>query len=151
MAKLNSGEDIVGHIDNLVIDSHGTVHIYNYKLTSTPISEWGAVKNEKYRYQLALLKRILAYNGINVKNMELHIVPIRVNYNEDFSQIENVTVYSNYDNIPKGKGFIKYQTAANYLIKSNIKIDPIKNEVVSRINSHLEFFFPERSVKLEGI
>lgn len=67
LAKLNHiGEDIIGHIDNLVIDTNGTLHIYNYKLTSTPISEWDAVKKEKYRFQMALLKQILAHNGFNV-------------------------------------------------------------------------------------
>lgn len=151
LAKLNFGEDIVGHIDNLVIDPQGTLHIYNYKLTTTPTSEWNAVKIEKYRYQLALLKRILAYNGFNVKNMELHIIPIRVHYNEDFSEIQNITVNSNYQDVPKGKAFIKYQTIANHLIKSNVILEPIKSDIISKINSNLNFFFKERDVKYNGI
>ena len=152
MAKLNSGEDIVGHIDNLVIDPDGTIHIYNYKLTSTPVSEWNAIKNEKYKYQMALLKRILAYNGFNVKGISMHIIPIRVDYNEDFSEITDTTMYiQNHIEMPVGKGFNKYQIAANHLIKSNVKIEPIKSSVLSKINSNLQYFFPERSVKVEGI
>ena len=51
LGKLNTtGDDILGHIDNLVIDTDGVLHIYNYKVTSTPISEWNAVKIEKYKY-----------------------------------------------------------------------------------------------------
>lgn len=153
LAKLNHiGEDIIGHIDNLVVDTNGTLHIYNYKLTSTPISEWDAVKKEKYRFQMALLKQILAHNGFNVTGTQLHIIPIRVDYSEDFSKINSTTVYAqNHIQMPAGQAFNKYETIAKYFIKSNIKLEPIKNKVVQQINRNLNFIFPERNITIDGI
>lgn len=153
LAKLNHiGEDIIGHIDNLVIDTNGVLHIYNYKLTSTPISEWNAVKKEKYRFQMALLKQILAYNKFNVTGTQLHIIPIRVDYSEDFSKINTTTVYAqNHIQMPVGQSYEKYERIAKYFIKSNIQLEPIKNRVVTKINSHLNYIFPERSINIDGI
>ena len=153
LAKLNHiGEDIIGHIDNLVIDTNGTLHIYNYKLTSTPISEWDAVKKEKYRFQMALLKQILAHNGFNVTGTQLHIIPIRVDYSDDFSKINSTTVYSqNHIQMPVGQAFNKYETIAKYFIKSNIKLEPIKSKVVQQINKNLNFIFPQRNITIDGI
>jgi len=31
---------------------------------------------EKYRYELAFIKQMLAYNGLSIKNIEMNIVPI---------------------------------------------------------------------------
>ena len=153
LAKLNHvGEDIIGHIDNLVIDTNGTLHIYNYKLTSTPISEWDAVKKEKYRFQMAMLKQILAHNGFNVTGTQLHIIPIRVDYSEDFSKINSTTVYAqNHVQMPIGQSFNKYETIAKYFIKSNIKLEPIKSKVVQLINKNLNFIFPQRNITIDGI
>lgn len=154
LGKLNTtGDDIIGHIDNLVIDTDGVLHIYNYKVTSTPISEWNAVKIEKYKYQMALLKQLLAYHGFNVSGTELHLIPIRLNYSEDFSTIQNVIFYSwdKHIKISQGQSFEKYERAAKYFIKSNIKLEPIKNDLLQRINNNLRAFFPERNIKLEGI
>lgn len=153
LAKLNHiGDDIIGHIDNLVIDTNGTLHIYNYKLTSTPISEWDAVKKEKYRFQMALLKQILAHNGFNVTGTQLHIIPIRVDYSEDFSKINSTTVYAqNHIQMPVGQAFNKYETIAKYFIKSNIKLEPIKSKVVQQINRNLNFIFPQRNITIDGI
>ena len=153
VAKLTHyGEDIIGHIDNLVVGTDGTIHIYNYKLTSTPVSEWKFVKQEKYRYQMALLKRILEYNGFDTSKMTMHIVPIRVEYSEDMSRIESATVYSsNNIDMPVGEAFNKYETMAKYHIKSNIKIDPIKSTTISTINSNLNFIFKERNINIKGI
>ena len=154
LGKLNTtGDDILGHIDNLVIDTDGVLHIYNYKVTSTPISEWNAVKIEKYKYQMALLKQLLAYHGFNVSGTELHIIPIRLNYSEDFSTITNVIPYlwDKHIKISQGQSFEKYERAAKYFIKSNIKLEPIKNVLVQKINNNLRCFFPERNIRLEGI
>lgn len=153
VAKLTHyGEDIIGHIDNLVIGTDGSLHIYNYKLTSTPVSEWKAVKEEKYKYQMALLKRILQYNGFDTSRMTMHIVPIRVEYSDDMSEIKSATVYSsNNIDMPVGEAFNKYDTMAKYHIKSNMKIEPIKSKIISTINTNLNFIFKERNINLKGI
>ena len=154
LAKLNTtGDSIIGHIDNLVVDTDGVLHIYNYKVTSTPISEWNAVKIEKYKYQMALLKQLLAYHGFNVTGTELHIIPIRLNYSEDFSKITDVIPYlwNKHIKIFQGQSFEKYERAAKYFIKSNIKLEPIKSAIIQRIENNLQCFFPERNIKMSGI
>lgn len=152
-AKLNHiGKNIIGHFDNLVIDTNGTLHIYNYKFTSTPVSEWDFVKKEKYFYQIALLKQILAYNGFDVSRTQLHIIPVRVDYSEDLSQINSINVYAQNElAIPTGNRFEQYEIAAKYFIKSNINIEPIKDNTVKKINKILGDIFPERNVAYDGI
>lgn len=154
LAKVNgSGDDIIGHIDNLVIDTDGNLHIYNYKITSNPVSEMTkGVKFEKYKYQMALLKQILAYNGYNVTNTTLHIIPIRLTYNDDFSKINSTSIYaSNHIQLSQGAAFNKYETIAKHFIKSNVTINPISSTIIGRINKNLEHIFPERAINYTGI
>lgn len=154
LAKLNTtGDSIIGHIDNLVVDTDGVLHIYNYKVTSTPISEWNSVKMQNYKYQMALLKQLLAYHGFNVSGTELHIIPIRLNYSEDFSKITGVIPYlwDKHIKISQNQSFEKYERAAKYFIKSNIKLEPIKSTLLQRIHNNLQCFFPERNIGITGI
>lgn len=149
------GEDIFGHFDNIVIDSNGCLHVYNYKLTSTPISEWKAVKLEKYKYQLAFLKQILAANGYDVRYTELHIIPVRVKYDSNFDNIEDIVFY-NTNNIEftiKNNNYVfqKYDDVAKYFIKSKSNFDKINSQQLEDINSKLAIFFPDREVKYDGI
>jgi len=44
---LGIDQDIIGHIDNLIIDDSGDLHIVNYKISTTSITD---VKEEKYKY-----------------------------------------------------------------------------------------------------
>nr|DAH58178.1 MAG TPA: UvrD/REP helicase [Bacteriophage sp.] len=46
---------LFGHIDMVVIDGDGDLHLFNYKVTTTSIQP-SSVKLEKYKYQMALLK-----------------------------------------------------------------------------------------------
>jgi hypothetical protein len=57
-------KELLGHIDYMFIDGHGTLHIYNFKTTHTHPNEWSSAKLSKYRMQLAFLKQILASKGI---------------------------------------------------------------------------------------
>jgi len=84
---LGLDEDIIGHIDNIIIDKAGDLHLVNYKISTSGISD---VKREKYKYQLALLKQMLAAEGFNVEHMSLSIIPIRLKYNEDFTKVTEV-------------------------------------------------------------
>ncbi len=101
---------------------------------------------------MALLKRILQYNGFDTSRMTMHIVPIRVEYSDDMSEIKSATVYSsNSIDMPVGEAFNKYDTMAKYHIKSNMRIEPIKSKIISTINTNLNFIFKERNINLKGI
>ena len=151
----NLSEEIFGHYDNIVIDANGNLHLYNYKVTSTPISEWQAVKLEKYKYQMALLKQILAHYGYNVRNMSLHIVPIQFKYDSNYENINEVLIES-FNNleltINNGKYvFSKYDDAAKHFILSKVKFNSITSEQVQRINNNLKVFFQEKDINYAGI
>ena len=88
----DNSQKIFGHIDNLFIDKNGTLHLYLFKTTSEAPKKWARVKREKYKYQLAFLKRMLANKGIDVSNIELKIVPVQLEYSKDFNTIENLKV-----------------------------------------------------------
>jgi hypothetical protein len=75
----------------VVIDASGDLHLFNYKIATSPIME-GSVKLEKYKYQMALLKQLLAAHGIKVRNATLNIVPIRLNYSSDYSHVDSAVV-----------------------------------------------------------
>ena len=73
---LNQDNEIFGHIDYLFVGEDGTLHLYLFKTTSEHPSHWVNVKQEKYKYQLAFLKQMLANNGVDVSNIDLNIVPV---------------------------------------------------------------------------
>lgn len=80
-AKLrNQIESIIGHIDYLCVKPDGTLDIYNLAVSIDNESDWASVKKEKYKYKLAFLKRILAYNGINATDIRVNLIPVRVKY-----------------------------------------------------------------------
>lgn len=150
-AKLNHIEkEIVGHFDNIIIDEDGTLHVYNFKYTTTSSKKWDGEKLRQYNFQLALLKQILAHNGFNITRTRMHLIPIKVEYSDDFSTIKSITVEPMYSP-PTGKAGEEFSAMAKYFISSNIEIEPIKNEVVQKINTNLNYFFPNRRVTIEGI
>lgn len=83
-AKLSGlDKEIFGHIDWLFVGEDGTLHMYALKTTTQSPREWTGVKADKYRYQLAFLKQMLAYNGVNIKNIDLNVIPVRIAYDSN--------------------------------------------------------------------
>jgi len=80
-------KDIIGHIDYLCIRDDGTIDIYNLAVSTESESDWAGVKKEKYKYKLALLKRILEYNGVKATDIRVNLIPIKVKYNESFNSV----------------------------------------------------------------
>lgn len=152
-AKLrNMPKDIFGHIDMCVIDANGDLHIYNYKVTTSGINP-ASVKMEKYRYQMALLKQMLASHGISVNNATLHIIPVRMVYNDDLSAIKDISLQKPIElTVVNDKyAFKKYDTAARHFIPAHVDIEKISDKDIDDANSDLEVIFPEREIKVTGI
>lgn len=145
---------IVGHIDYLLIDSRGTLHIYNFKASTQNSNQWDKAKWTKYKYQLALIKQMLANHGFNVRDVSLNIVPIRVNYSDDFSQITSVVPEQHAIDITMYDSkyvFSKYDRVARSLIPSGMQELEITSEAAARANRTLAMMFPEKDVKATGI
>ena len=149
----NVDKTLFGHIDTIVIDGDGNLHLFNYKITTTAMSPH-LVKLEKYRYQMALLKQILASHGFKVKGCTLNIVPIKLQYNEDYSTVESAIISDHPINFTQldGKNISKkYDKVAQYFIKSTASVDRMTSDILEEANSELDLIFTTRDIKADGI
>lgn len=154
-AKLNGfDEDIFGHIDWLFIGEDGTLHLYALKTTTQSPREWTNVKADKYKYQLAFLKQMLAYNGINVKNIDLNVLPVQIAYNSNgvamsakvASTIQYSTRHSN-----GGYAMHKFDKQVAHFIKDNSTPIQLSSELIDRALQVNKAIFPTINLKSEGI
>ena len=100
-ARTQDGKIIGCHIDQMYVDKNGKIYLFNFKTTSTNSNKWSVNKDMKYSYEMAVIKKILAANGLKVEytdengykhdNIEMYNVPIVFSYNSDCSKIVNVT------------------------------------------------------------
>lgn len=144
---------LFGHIDMVVIDGDGDLHLFNYKVTTTSIQP-SSVKLEKYKYQMALLKQILASHGFKVRNATLNIVPIKVGYNEDYSEINGAIANKNPMELTVNNGryvFTKYDTVAKHFIRSTIRANQVTSQDLDEASKQLQLIFPERDIASNGI
>lgn len=148
-------EKIVGHIDYLLIDKFGDLHIYNFKFSTQDNSKWPESKRENFRFQLAILKQLLAYNGYDVRKIDLNIIPVRMIYNDDYSKIDKLFVQADRvinDQIKNSKyAFTRYDRVARDLIPSKMKDLEISSDIFDTANVTLQAFFPENNVSSQGV
>lgn len=148
----NIDKDLFGHIDMIVIDGYGDLHIVNYKITTSTIKE-GTVKLEKYKYQMALLRQMLASHGLKVRNATLNIVPIRVDYDQDYKNITKAIVKDPLE-LTMGIGkykFAKYDTVAKHFIKSSLNVNQATSKDLTEAEEELQRIFPEVDFDIYGI
>ena len=154
-AKLNfSDTTLFGHIDYAFIDDDGTLHIYNFKASSQFYKNWSAQKMEKYRYELAFIKQMLAYNGLSIKNIEMNIVPIQLQYDKNFSKIDSIQILSDkpIEEFTQNANYnSKYDNIAKYFIKSKTRVNPPKLTERIQTQEILNAIFPSLQVRYENI
>lgn len=146
-------ETLLGHIDYLVVRDNGDIEIFNVKTSIEPYSQWAAAKKEKYKYQMAMLKRMLAYHGINTKNVRLNIIPVQLKYNDSFDAITDIHVQSAdaIDMNDAWYSFRKYDNVAAHFIASNADFTQIPNDSLVKVTTQLQHIFPGSNVAAEGI
>lgn len=93
-----TNQDLLCHIDYLFIDSDGRVRVYMFKTSTQSSKDWQTIKWQKYNAHLLFVKQMLASKGIDVKNIELNIVPVQMTYNDDYTKITDINV-ENANNI----------------------------------------------------
>lgn len=154
-AKLTGfDEDIFGHIDWLFVSEDGTLHLYSLKTTTQNPREWTRVKADKYKYQLAFLKQMLAYNGINVKNIDLNILPVQVSYNQNgIATSTKVAATIQYSTRKSTGGYAmhKFDKQVQYFIKDNSMPFQISSNVIPRALEISKAIFPTMNLRSEGI
>lgn len=144
------GKELVGHIDYLSIDDSGTLHIYNFKASQRPMNMWSKDKWKKYNYGMAFLKQMLAYNGIPIKNIELNIVPVKMEYNDGLSKVvigapQNISVSKTGNYLLE-----QYDKHARHFVRSNVDIPKVTIETFDKADEIFQHIFPVLNMRSEG-
>ena len=145
---------LFGHIDYAIIDQFGTLHIYNFKVTHTPTARWSEDKIQSYKYEQAFLKQMLANNGINIKNIDMNIVPLELMYDKDYNVLGNLIVRDskNYF-IDRNTNYIgkKFDNDARYFIEGNVSVENITNKDIETGNNIVRAIFPFVNIQSDVI
>ena len=149
----NLTEKILGHIDYLVIRDNGDIEIFNVKTSTEPYSQWATAKKEKYKYQLALLKQMLAFHGIDSSHIRLNIVPVQIKYNDKYDTVTDINVQNavSFDTKNMRYVFQKYDNVAAQFIDSSVDFSQVNGESLLEASKHLQHIFPGKDVRAEGI
>lgn len=145
-------EKIIGHIDYLFVRPNGDIEIFNIKSSTSNESDWGSIKKEKYKHQLALIKRILEFNGINAKNIRVNLIPVKIKYDENFENVVGISVSNaqSYDSKDVKYTLQPYDNVASNFITSNVTIDDLDDTVFNTVNQHLNKIFPNKNINVRA-
>lgn len=146
-------ETITGHIDYIVVKPNGSVEVFNIKSSHESPAFWDYAKKEKYRNEFALLSRILQYNGINTTDIRFNIIPVVLEYDDQFQNIKNIVVNRAECYSHNRGAFIMQESMklAQRFIVSNADTITINDSSVDKVNQQLKAVFPKRDIKADGI
>lgn len=146
-------EEIVGHIDYLIIRDNGDIEVFNIKSSTESYTNWDSAKKEKYRYQMAILKRILEFNGIPAKNIRMNIIPVKMTYDPTFQYVTDLEVEQTVAVDFKDSTYIlkKYDQAAEQFIASKVVLEDIDTAAALKLHGQLQKIFPGRDIEAYGI
>jgi hypothetical protein len=88
---------------------------------------------------MALLKRILEYNGISTKNIRMNIIPVKMTYDANFENIVDLDVEPTVAMDFKDNSYTlrKYDKIAEYFIDSSVTLEEIDNDAVIKLSNQL--------------
>ena len=150
-------QKLFSHIDYAFIDGQGKLHIYNFKLTTQKPGQWAKAKVDKYKLEGAFIKQMLIANGIQISNIgeiEYNIVPIMVQYNESFNNVNKVQRLSSirYDFDEKSRYIARSQdNVARQFVEIPLGIENIQKEDLDTSDKLFQFGFPLMEVSQERI
>ena len=153
-AKLrNSNTELFGHIDYAFIDDNGRLHIYNFKASSQDSNVWSQKKWEKYILEQSFIKQMLSHNNINISGIQMHIVPIKLNYTG--KKLSGIFINDpiDYETSSRTSQYIndKYDYIARYFIDSGENIIKVTDEQDEHIDDICQAIFPSQQVRGENI
>lgn len=143
-------KNILGHADYVCIRDDGTLDIYNLAVSIENESDWSSAKKEKYRYKLALLKRILEFNGIKSPDIRVNLIPVKVKYDESYQNIVDINVAKaiKYDMMDSKYTMSKYDKIAANFIESKVSSLDINDSDIQDANVYLNYIFPHHSFEV---
>lgn len=146
-------EELVGHIDYLIVRDNGDIEVFNIKSSTETFSNWDPVKKDKYRYQMAFLKRILEFNGISAKHIRMNIIPVKMTYDSSFEHVIDLDVepaiamdFSDQEYILKQQDLV-----VERFIPSNVTVHDISGDSVIKLHTQLQKIFPGKNIEAFGI
>lgn len=144
---------VVCHVDYLVINPNGSIEIFNIKGSHEPETSWDKAKIEKYTHEFAILSRILEYNGINVTGAKFNIIPVILEYDQQYKNIVNLSVQNTVCLSHKKDKFVMEESCkiANMYIDSTVDEINIDTESIDKVNTQLRAFVPHKDIKAKGI
>ena len=153
-AKLKGlDQEIIGHIDYLIVRDNGDIEVFNIKSSTESYSNWDSVKKAKYRHQMALLKRILEFNGIPAKHIRLNLIPVKMTYDSSFENIIDLEVESTVSVDFKDNSYTlrhEDQVAAHF-IDSTVRLEAIDSDVALKLHKQIQKVFPGSNLDTYGV
>lgn len=150
-----TNQPILGHIDYLFINPDGSAHIYKFVMSSQNRNEWSTVKEEKFKYNLVFLRQMLKAQGIKgLKNIQVHLVPVHMKYNEDYTRIDRLEVRDpiSYD-LDKRSNYVlgSYDNKVKVFIPDVHPAQEVTESSKDFIEEQYNILFPGINMKAEGI
>lgn len=143
----DTGTKLFSHIDYAIVDSKGNLHIYNFKVSSQSFVEWGDEKKKKYELDLAFIKQMLSDNGLDIKGITLHNIPVELKFNSNFTEVNSSKIY--YDGLKYNS---QYDNVARFFIKPNkVQIEELSSEEMDKNRAIFKAIFPSLQVTNENI
>lgn len=155
--KTELDTDTSGCIDILVIDEAGIPNIIMVKPSLINSDEWVNVKKIKQNFELAALRQLLQYNGIDVSKTHLGIIPIYIERNEvdtfsvhdiDLRDVHDRKIAAKFDldsDSPKSYTFL-LNSIIKCFFKSNKEID---NKLIDKVKEIHRNFWPTTEIKIQ--
>lgn len=152
-APLNIGGKVYTHIDFLAIKPDGSIEVFFLKITHENPSAWDNVKLQKYKHEAAITLQVLKANGIDTSNVTFNYIPIILNYDDNFEQVQEIQVDRAKSLSHSKGGFIIHEElsqARRFIDTQETEVE-IKDESLVKVTSQLSALFPEMGIRANGI
>ena len=147
------GKSVYAHIDYIAVKPTGAIEIFLIKTTHESPSSWNGTKYQKYQYEAALLLQILKANGIDISDASVNLIPVVLNYEEDYKSINGITVDQCIPISHLKGGFILAEEMAHarrFITSTEQEIE-VKDESLNKVTKQLSALFPESDIRAQGI
>lgn len=147
-------DEVFGHIDYLLVMDNGDVEIFNIKTSEDEYADWPDVKKQNYRYELAMLKKMLASHGINTQHIGVNIIPVQLKFDNTMNTIEDIRVGERVipmDMYEHQYIFQPYDRVASQFFDAPLTFTSEPVAALNDLPKQLQFLFPGKDVMVQGI
>lgn len=147
--------DMYGKANWIFVGQDGVLHLYLVKASELPPKAWVKVKTDKYIQQLAILKQMLANNGINVTDMDISIIPVQLTYNDSHTKVTKAIVRQpiTYSSSYKGTEYnmARQEAIAQKFVEGSSEPMFVSDDALKRGAQTAKLIFPDVHMTQWGI